>query len=38
MVNDRIDVALAVDADGVYIGQDDMPIETARKLLVSSPQ
>jgi len=29
----RIDVALAVDADGVHIGQDDMPVETARKLL-----
>jgi len=33
LVNDRIDVALAVDADGIHIGQDDMPIETARKLL-----
>jgi thiamine-phosphate pyrophosphorylase len=33
LVNDRIDVALAVDADGVHIGQDDMPFETARKLL-----
>ncbi|AKB18404.1 MULTISPECIES: thiamine phosphate synthase [unclassified Methanosarcina] len=33
LVNDRIDVALAVDADGVHIGQDDMPIETARTLL-----
>ncbi|KKG18167.1 thiamine-phosphate synthase [Methanosarcina sp. 2.H.T.1A.6] len=33
LVNDRIDVALAVDADGVHIGQDDMQIETARKLL-----
>jgi thiamine-phosphate pyrophosphorylase len=33
LVNDRIDVALAVDADGVHIGQDDMPVETARKLL-----
>ncbi|WP_406659656.1 thiamine phosphate synthase [Methanolobus sp. ZRKC3] len=33
LVNDRIDVALAVDADGVHIGQDDMPIDTARKLL-----
>lgn len=33
LVNDRIDVALAVDADGVHIGQDDMPIETARKIL-----
>ncbi len=33
LVNDRIDVALAVDADGVHIGQDDMPFETARGLL-----
>jgi thiamine-phosphate pyrophosphorylase len=33
LVNDRIDVALAVGADGVHIGQDDMPIGTARKLL-----
>ena len=33
LVNDRIDVALAVDADGVHIGQDDMPIDDARRLL-----
>jgi thiamine-phosphate pyrophosphorylase len=33
LVNDRIDVALAVEADGVHIGQDDMPISLARKLL-----
>lgn len=33
LVNDRIDVALAVDADGVHIGQDDMPIKIARKLI-----
>lgn len=33
LVNDRIDVALAVDADGVHIGQDDMQIEIAKKLL-----
>jgi thiamine-phosphate pyrophosphorylase len=33
LINDRIDVALAVDADGVHIGQEDMPIETARRLL-----
>jgi thiamine-phosphate pyrophosphorylase len=33
LVNDRVDVALAVDADGVHIGQDDMPMATARELL-----
>lgn len=33
IINDRIDVALAVDADGVHIGQSDMPYEDARRLL-----
>ncbi|MDY0386698.1 MAG: thiamine phosphate synthase [Methanolobus sp.] len=33
LVNDRVDVALAVDADGVHIGRDDMHISTARALL-----
>ena len=33
VVNDRIDVALAVDADGVHLGQDDMPYDQARRLL-----
>jgi len=33
LVNDRIDVALAVDADGVHIGQEDMPFGDARRLL-----
>lgn len=33
LVNDRIDIALAVDADGVHLGTEDMPIEVARKLL-----
>lgn len=34
MINDRLDVALAVDADGVHLGQDDdMPIQIARELL-----
>jgi thiamine-phosphate pyrophosphorylase len=33
LVNDRVDVALAVDADGVHIGQDDMPYAAARRLL-----
>ncbi|MEN6374273.1 MAG: thiamine phosphate synthase [Smithella sp.] len=33
IINDRIDVALACGADGVHIGQDDMPYSIARKLL-----
>ena len=33
IINDRVDVALAVDADGVHIGQSDMPYKIARKLL-----
>ncbi len=33
IINDRIDVALAADADGVHIGQSDMPYEDARRLL-----
>ncbi|KAI9281519.1 Hydroxyethylthiazole kinase family-domain-containing protein [Sporodiniella umbellata] len=33
IINDRIDVALAIDADGVHIGQDDMPLAQARALL-----
>ena len=33
IVNDRVDLALAVDADGVHIGQDDLPAEVVRKLL-----
>lgn len=32
IVNDRLDVALAGDADGVHLGQDDLPIAAARKL------
>jgi thiamine-phosphate pyrophosphorylase len=35
IINDRVDVALAVRADGVHLGQDDMPPEAARKLLGS---
>ncbi|MBM3252716.1 MAG: thiamine phosphate synthase [Candidatus Omnitrophica bacterium] len=32
MVNDRIDVAYAIGADGVHLGQEDLPIEFARKI------
>ena len=33
LINDRIDIAIAVDSDGVHIGQDDMPAEIARKII-----
>lgn len=33
IINDRIDIALAVDADGVHVGNNDMPLSYARKLL-----
>ena len=33
IVNDRIDVALATGADGVHLGQEDMPIEIAREIV-----
>ncbi len=33
IVNDRIDLAMAVDADGVHIGQGDLPPEVVRKLI-----
>ncbi|HYE71969.1 MAG TPA: thiamine phosphate synthase, partial [Blastocatellia bacterium] len=33
IINDRVDVALASDADGVHLGQDDLSIEEARELL-----
>lgn len=33
IVNDRVDVAAAVDADGVHLGQEDLPVEAARKIL-----
>lgn len=32
-INDRIDIALAVDADGVHLGHGSIPIQSARKLL-----
>jgi thiamine-phosphate pyrophosphorylase len=33
VVNDHADIALAVDADGVHLGQDDLPLSEARKML-----
>lgn len=33
IINDRVDIALAVDADGVHLGQDDLPPQEARKIL-----
>jgi thiamine-phosphate pyrophosphorylase len=33
IVNDRVDLAIAADADGVHLGQDDLPPRVARKLL-----
>jgi thiamine-phosphate pyrophosphorylase len=33
VINDRVDVALAAAADGVHVGQDDMRVEDARRLL-----
>lgn len=36
VVNDRLDLALAAEADGLHIGQDDLPAPVARKLLPPS--
>jgi len=33
IINDRVDVTLAVDAEGVHLGAEDMTIDTARKIL-----
>ncbi len=33
IVNDRVDLMLAIDADGVHLGQEDLPISEARKLI-----
>jgi thiamine-phosphate pyrophosphorylase len=33
IINDRVDIALAVDAEGVHVGQTDMPVEIVRKLV-----
>ncbi len=33
IIDDRVDVALAIDAEGVHVGQSDMPVALARKLM-----
>jgi thiamine-phosphate pyrophosphorylase len=33
IINDRVDIALALKADGVHLGQDDLPAEAARRIL-----
>ena len=33
IINDRVDVALAIDAEGVHVGQSDMPCDVTRKLV-----
>jgi thiamine-phosphate pyrophosphorylase len=33
IINDRVDIALAVQADGVHLGQSDIPVDAARRLL-----
>ena len=33
IINDRVDVALAIDADGVHVGQSDMPCDVTRNLI-----
>jgi thiamine-phosphate pyrophosphorylase len=32
IINDRLDIALAIDADGLHIGQDDLPLTKAREI------
>lgn len=33
IIDDRVDVAMAIDAEGVHLGQSDMPVDMARKIL-----
>lgn len=33
IINDRVDIAIAVDSDGVHLGQDDMPVHLARNIM-----
>ena len=36
VINDRLDIALAAGADGVHLGQDDLPVDRARELMGAS--
>ena len=38
IVNDRVDLMMALDADGVHLGQDDLEIQTARKIIQNRNQ
>ncbi|HEX5703340.1 MAG TPA: thiamine phosphate synthase [Pyrinomonadaceae bacterium] len=33
IINDRVDIAMAINAGGIHLGQDDMPVEAARRLV-----
>src|SRR5215210_4278709 len=33
IINDRVDIAMAINARGVHLGQDDLPVEAARRLV-----
>ena len=33
IINDRLDIAIASDADGIHLGQEDLPVEDARKII-----
>jgi len=33
IINDRVDIALAVDADGVHVGQEDLPADVVRRII-----
>ncbi len=37
LINDRVDIAMAVDADGVHVGQSDMPVAQVRDMLRAMP-